>query len=140
MCACNSVSGIALAICCQSKGELNNYSFCWQCTHSDQPTDVRLFVCMLVLTVHVIIIFTHSAMNAVEVGFSRFLWASSTVDRKWILTNNTFLLCSLTYHSCCCHVLHSTDRETNFSPHRSMWKKSSPSCSAVNKQWCQHQL
>ena len=25
---CNSVSGIALAICSQSKGELNSYSFC----------------------------------------------------------------------------------------------------------------
>ena len=79
VCVCNSVSGTALAICSQSKGELNSYSFCWQCTHTDQPTDVRLFVCMLILTVHVIIIFTHSAMNAVEVGFS-FLWASSTID------------------------------------------------------------
>ena len=82
VCVCNSVSGTALAISSQSKGELNSYCFCWQCTHTDQPTDVRLFVCMLILTVHVIIIFTHSAMNAVEVGFS-FLWASSTLDRKW---------------------------------------------------------
>ena len=34
--------------------------------------------------VHVIIISTHSAMNAVDVGFL-FLWASSTVDKKWII-------------------------------------------------------
>ena len=35
---------------------------------------------------HVIIIFTHSAMNAVEVSFS-FLWASSTVEQEM---NNLF--------------------------------------------------
>ena len=91
VCVCNSVSGTALAICSQSKGELNSYSFCWQCTHTDQPTDVRLFVCMLILTVHVIIIFTHSAMNAVEVGYS-FLWASSTIDRKWIIINIFYVI------------------------------------------------
>ena len=31
--------------------------------HIDQPTDVRLFVCMLILTVHVIIIFIQSCMQ-----------------------------------------------------------------------------
>ena len=50
-----------------------------------------IFVCMLILTVHVIIIFTHSAMNAVEIGFP-FLWASSTVDRKLIIIINLHII------------------------------------------------
>ena len=57
------VSGTALFVASLKESWIIIHSFCWQCTHTDQPTDVRLFVCMLILTVHVIIIFTHSAIN-----------------------------------------------------------------------------
>ena len=62
VCVSNCVSGTALAICSQSKGETEQLFFLLT-VHIEQPTDVRLFVCMLILRVHVIIIFIQSCMQ-----------------------------------------------------------------------------
>ena len=57
--------------------------------------------CETILTVRVIIIiFTHSAMIALKVGFS-FLWASSTADRKWNSINFSMFVGSW-FNLCVC--------------------------------------